>query len=107
VEDICYVRGRRPRPPLWIVPVCVFIIAVPITKLFAWGERDSGGHVLRETTSLVLFDVRTREDARTQQCGCHSDRSGPFGVVGLGERRRLAGTTSRSPSTAYAYSNHF
>jgi hypothetical protein len=26
--------------------VCVFITAVPITKLFAWGEGDSGGHVL-------------------------------------------------------------
>jgi hypothetical protein len=32
-------------------PVCVFITAGPITKLFAWGEGDSGGHVLRETTS--------------------------------------------------------
>ena len=29
----------------------MFITAVPITKLFAWGEGDSGGHVLRETTS--------------------------------------------------------
>jgi hypothetical protein len=35
-------------------PVCVFIIAVPITKLCAWGEGDSGGHVLRETTSRGL-----------------------------------------------------
>ena len=32
----------------------VFITAVPITKLFAWGEGDSGGHVLRETTSRSL-----------------------------------------------------
>jgi len=32
----------------------VFISAVPITKLLAWGERDSGGHVLRETTSRGL-----------------------------------------------------
>ncbi len=31
------------------VPVCVFITAVPITKLFAGG--GNGGHVLRETTS--------------------------------------------------------
>jgi hypothetical protein len=30
--------------------VCVFITTVPIIK-FAWGEGDSGGHVLRETTS--------------------------------------------------------
>jgi hypothetical protein len=29
--------------------VC-FITAAPITKLFAWGGEDSGGHVLRETT---------------------------------------------------------
>ena len=25
--------------------------AVPLIKLFAWGEGESGGHVLRETTS--------------------------------------------------------
>ena len=31
--------------------MCVFIAAVPIITLFAWGEGDSGGHVLRETTS--------------------------------------------------------
>jgi hypothetical protein len=31
--------------------VCVFITAVPIIKLFAWGEGDSGGHVLRDTTT--------------------------------------------------------
>jgi hypothetical protein len=34
----CVVRQAR-------VPVCVFITAVPIMKLFAWGEGDSGGHV--------------------------------------------------------------
>ena len=34
--------------------VCVFITAEPITKLFAWGEGDSRGHVLRETTSRGL-----------------------------------------------------
>jgi hypothetical protein len=28
------------------VGVCVFITAVPNTKLCAWGEEDSGGHVL-------------------------------------------------------------
>ena len=26
--------------------VCVFITAGPITKLCAWGEEESGGHVL-------------------------------------------------------------
>ena len=34
--------------------MCVFITAVPVTKLFTWGEGDSGGHVLRETTSRGL-----------------------------------------------------
>jgi hypothetical protein len=34
--------------------VCVFVTAVPITNLLAWGEGDSGGHVLRETTSRGL-----------------------------------------------------
>jgi hypothetical protein len=33
---------------------CVFITAVPVTKLFAWGEQDSGGHVLWETASRGL-----------------------------------------------------
>ena len=32
----------------------MFITAVPIIKLFAWGEGDSGGQVLRETTSRGL-----------------------------------------------------
>ena len=31
--------------------VCVFITAVPIIKLLTWEEGDSGGHVLRESTS--------------------------------------------------------
>ena len=34
-------------------PLCVFITAVPIIKLFAWGEGDSGGHVLRENLQLL------------------------------------------------------
>jgi hypothetical protein len=34
----------------------VFITAVPITKLFAWGEGYSGGHVLRETTREACVD---------------------------------------------------
>jgi len=32
----------------------VFITAVPITKLFAWGGGNNGGHVLRETASRGL-----------------------------------------------------
>ena len=34
--------------------MCVFITAVPVIKMFAWGEGESGGHVLRETTSRGL-----------------------------------------------------
>ena len=32
----------------------MFITAGSIAKLFAWGGGDSGGHVLRETTSRGL-----------------------------------------------------
>ncbi len=46
-------RHRRGSPDT----VCVFITEVPITKLFEWGEGDSGGHVLRETTSRGLVDL--------------------------------------------------
>jgi hypothetical protein len=39
--------------------VCVFITAVPIIKLFAWGEGDSGGHespvALQAQTFLSSF----------------------------------------------------
>jgi hypothetical protein len=34
--------------------VCVFITAVPVTKLLAWGEGNSRGYVLLETTSRGL-----------------------------------------------------
>ncbi len=33
---------------------CVFITAVTIIKLYAWGEGDSGGHVQRWTTSVCV-----------------------------------------------------
>jgi hypothetical protein len=35
------------------------------------------------------------------RCGCHSDKTAPLWVAALGQRRRLAGTTSRSPSTTH------
>jgi hypothetical protein len=34
--------------------VCMFITAVSIIKLFAWGEEESGGHVPRKMTSRGL-----------------------------------------------------
>jgi hypothetical protein len=52
-------------------PVCVFITAVPIIKLFAWGEGDSGGHVLRETTSRGLCGLVC--PSRTSERGGEGD----------------------------------
>jgi hypothetical protein len=42
--------------------VCVFITAGPSTKLFAWEGGDIGGHVLRETTSRGLCGLHTDDD---------------------------------------------
>jgi hypothetical protein len=51
---ICFWEFVRSR--LGTYDVCVFITAVPVIKLFAWGEGDSGGsgHVPQETTSRGL-----------------------------------------------------
>jgi hypothetical protein len=52
------------------VGLCV-ITAVTVIKLFAWGEGDSGGHVLRETMSrglcglVCLSRTGTREEPGT------------------------------------------
>jgi hypothetical protein len=35
----------------------VFITAVPNTKLCAWGEEDSGGHVLWDTVCVFITAV--------------------------------------------------
>ena len=47
--------------------VCVYNTAVPIIKLFAWGEGDTGGHALRETTSQGLCGLVC--PSRTSQRG--------------------------------------
>jgi hypothetical protein len=93
--------GSRPvPPPLWIVPNnalslslsrsgahpgrgcgsevirrCVLFATVLITKLFAWGKGDSGGHVLRGTTSrglcgLVFLDFGESPEGPKS---CHTD----------------------------------
>ena len=49
---------------------CVFITAVPIIKLFAWGEGDSGGHVLRETTSRGLCGLVCPSRTSEKMCVC-------------------------------------
>ena len=68
----------------------VFITAGPIAKLFAWGEGDSGGHVLRETTSRGLCGqvcpLRTSERGGEGDCV----KSGG-GEEGERERERALG----------------
>jgi len=51
--------------------VCVFTTAGPSTKLFAWGEGDSGGHVLRETMSRGLCGLVC--PSRTSERGGEGD----------------------------------
>jgi hypothetical protein len=53
-ETSVFVRHGQAQGAVCGTCVCVIITAVPITKLFAWGGGDSGGHVLRETTSRGL-----------------------------------------------------
>ena len=59
----------------------VFITSVPIIKLFAWGAGDSGGHVLRETTSRGLCGLFC--PSCTSECGgegdCVKERRGEEG----------------------------
>ena len=59
--------------------------AVPLIKLFAWGEGDSGGHVLRETTSRGLCGLVC--PSRTSECGGERDCVKEEGG-GEGERER-------------------
>ena len=59
----------------------MFITAVPITKLFAWGKGDSGGHVLRETTSRGLcgLDCPSRTSERGGKRDCVKEGGGEEG----------------------------
>ncbi len=74
--------------------VCFYFIikvhyfAVPIIQLFSlfvWGEGDSGGHVLRETTSRGLFGLVC--PSRTSERGGEGDRV-KDGGGGEGEREK-------------------
>jgi hypothetical protein len=68
------------------VCVCVFVNAVPIIKLFAWGEGDTGGHhVLRETMSrgLCRLVCPSRTSERGGEGDCVKEGGG-----GEGERER-------------------
>jgi hypothetical protein len=67
----------------------VFITA----KLFAWGDGERGGHVLRETTSqglfgLLVFPSRTSERGGEGDCVKVKDGEGEEGER---ERERALG----------------
>ena len=61
--------------------MCVFITAVPITKLFACGKGDSGGHVLSRGLCGLVCPSRTSE--RGEEGDCVKEGGG-----GEGERER-------------------
>ena len=65
--------------------MCVSIAAVPITKLFAWEEGDSRGHLPRETTSRSLCGLvcPSRTSERGREGDCVKERGG-----GEGEHER-------------------
>jgi hypothetical protein len=62
-------RDARANGPA--VRLCVCFTAVPNTKMFAWGEGDRGGHVLRETTSRGLCGLVC--PSRTSELGGGGD----------------------------------
>jgi hypothetical protein len=68
-----------------LVVVCVFVMAGPITNLFACGGGDSGGHVLREMTSRGLCGLvcPSRTSERGGEGDCVKEGGG-----GEGERER-------------------
>jgi hypothetical protein len=70
--------------------VCVFITTGPITKLFAWRVGDSGGHVLRETTSRGLCGLvcPSRTSDRGGEGDCVKEGGGEEGES---ERERALG----------------
>jgi hypothetical protein len=57
---------------------CVFIAAVPIINLFACGEGDSEGHVLRETTRQGLCGLvcPSHTSERGQEGDCVKEGGG-------------------------------
>ena len=75
----------------------MFITAVPITKLFAWGGNN-GGHVLRETTSRGLCGLVC--PSRT------SERGGEGYCVNLKEEGGEEGERERERARTVQLSNY-
>ncbi len=69
-------------------------VLIQVSKLFAWGKGDSGGHVLRETTSRGL--CRLVCPSRTSERGGKEDcvKEGG-GEEGERERERALGVRLR------------
>jgi hypothetical protein len=63
---------RMPKLAVHVGEMCVFITAVPITKLFARVGGGNRGHVLRETTSRgrceLVCPSRTNERGGEEYC---------------------------------------
>ncbi len=75
----------------------MFITAVPIIKLFTWGEGDSAGHVLRVTTSQGLCGLVP--PTRTSERGGEGDfvKEGGGGEVERERERALGLLLCHSP----------
>ena len=52
-DDVYYLFLQKQKIELAILSVCVYYCSI-YYKAVTWGEGDSGGHVLRETTSRGL-----------------------------------------------------
>ena len=64
---------------------CVYITAVPIVRLFAWGEGDSGGHVLRET------DLEWPVMMMSFICSCRNKKEEQSSIYTLRKVRTIRG----------------
>jgi hypothetical protein len=77
----------RPAQPI-TGRLCLFITAVPLIKLFALGEGESGGHVLRDT------GTREEPGALTQGGALFS------WFLSVGNRTRNSRVAGASPTTS-------
>jgi hypothetical protein len=84
--------------------VCVFITSVPIIKLFAREEGDSGGHVLRVTTSRGLCGLvcASRTSERGGEGDCVKEGGGREGESTLRLILNAAALAAASPTLLFS-----
>ena len=75
----------------------MFITAGPVTELFEWGEGDSEGHVLRETTSRGLCGLVC--PSRTSKRGGEGDSTSVWSLPDCLSSAKLRSTDSVNPRT--------